>query len=297
MGLCVGSFLNAVIYRLPRGRSLRNPLWSFCPNCKRRIRWYDNLPVLSFVWLRGRCRHCHVPIATRYVVIELSMAMIVLMLVDAFFVSGVRSGIKEATFGLTDQLAADWPILLAHIILFACLLPMAVIDLEHYWVDVRFTSLATAAGFVLHTLWTPKHSMAWPRPGDTLAVMSVFALVGLALLWLAVICWPRVEGVSDEHGESEAGVGEGVEPTVRHPPPPLVSPTRAAGWILGLVTVGLFVLMWIEASGIRDLKHTGRALIPLFVFLVLIVREGLETRDADEQIAEAIHEERGESRR
>jgi leader peptidase (prepilin peptidase)/N-methyltransferase len=55
-GLCIGSFLNVVIYRLPRNQSLRNPVWSACPACGQRIRWYDNLPVVSYLMLRARCR-------------------------------------------------------------------------------------------------------------------------------------------------------------------------------------------------------------------------------------------------
>ncbi|MCH7662218.1 MAG: prepilin peptidase, partial [Euryarchaeota archaeon] len=64
-----------------------------------------NLPILSFVLLRGRCRHCRVPIATRYVVVEASMAVIVLMLLDAFFIGQVRSGVcsNGGRFGLTDD--------------------------------------------------------------------------------------------------------------------------------------------------------------------------------------------------
>src|ERR1043166_2022405 len=100
------------------------------------------------------------------------MGLVVLLLLDAFFIGHIRGGLAKTQFGLTDQLSYDWPILVAHIILFACLLALSAIDLEHYWVDIRFTNFVTLAGFVLHTLWTPKHSAAWPRPSDTVAVMS-----------------------------------------------------------------------------------------------------------------------------
>jgi len=152
VGLCAGSFLNAVVYRLPRNKSLTEPLWSACPFCRKRIAWYDNLPIFSFLNLRGRCRHCDVPIPTHYLVIEVLMGLVVLLLLDAFFISdGVRAGLAKTQFGLTDQLAYDWPILVAHIILFACLMALSAIDLEHYWVDIRFTNFVTLAGFVLHT--------------------------------------------------------------------------------------------------------------------------------------------------
>ncbi|MGA2413143.1 MAG: prepilin peptidase [Candidatus Sulfotelmatobacter sp.] len=69
-GLAFGSFLNVCIYRMPRGLSVVKPR-SACPNCKRAIAFYDNLPVLSWLLLAGRCRHCKVRIAVRYLLIEL----------------------------------------------------------------------------------------------------------------------------------------------------------------------------------------------------------------------------------
>ena len=57
-GLIVGSFLNVCVYRLPLDLSMTSPARSFCPACQKTIAWYDNIPVLSFVRLQGRCRHC-----------------------------------------------------------------------------------------------------------------------------------------------------------------------------------------------------------------------------------------------
>ena len=74
MGLCIGSFLNVCIYRLPGGQSISDPPRSQCPFCHHRIHFYDNIPVLSFLWLRGRCRHCREPISTRYPIVELLSA-------------------------------------------------------------------------------------------------------------------------------------------------------------------------------------------------------------------------------
>jgi prepilin signal peptidase PulO-like enzyme (type II secretory pathway) len=69
VGACVGSFLNVVVYRMPRGMSLVWP-GSRCPQCEHPIRWYDNLPILSWLLLRGRCRDCRAPISPRYPLIE-----------------------------------------------------------------------------------------------------------------------------------------------------------------------------------------------------------------------------------
>ncbi len=68
-GACIGSFLNVVIHRLPRGESLSSPP-SHCPKCGHAIRWYDNVPVLGWLWLRGKCRDCTEPISIRYPMVE-----------------------------------------------------------------------------------------------------------------------------------------------------------------------------------------------------------------------------------
>jgi leader peptidase (prepilin peptidase)/N-methyltransferase len=70
IGMCIGSFLNVCIYRLPAGKSIVHPA-SACPVCGNTIRWYDNIPVISYIVLRGRCRSCHTGISIRYPVIEL----------------------------------------------------------------------------------------------------------------------------------------------------------------------------------------------------------------------------------
>lgn len=74
-GALWGSFLNVVIYRLPRDMSLSRPP-SHCPNCSTPIRWYDNVPIFGWLWLRGRCRDCKVPIPPRYPGVELLVALL-----------------------------------------------------------------------------------------------------------------------------------------------------------------------------------------------------------------------------
>jgi leader peptidase (prepilin peptidase)/N-methyltransferase len=74
MGAIVGSFLNVVIHRYPIEESIVFPP-SRCPECRARIRWFDNVPILSYVWLRGRCRDCRAPISPRYPLVELANAL------------------------------------------------------------------------------------------------------------------------------------------------------------------------------------------------------------------------------
>jgi leader peptidase (prepilin peptidase)/N-methyltransferase len=78
-GLAWGSFLNVVIYRLPLGMSLFRPS-SSCPHCKEKIKFYDNIPLLSFLLLRGKCRHCQGRISLRYPLVELLTAGCFLLL-------------------------------------------------------------------------------------------------------------------------------------------------------------------------------------------------------------------------
>ena len=86
VGAVVGSFLNVVIYRVPRGESVVKPR-SHCPNCGHLIRWYDNIPVLSWLILRGRCRDCGAPISVRYPVVELVTAILTALIVSRYGLS------------------------------------------------------------------------------------------------------------------------------------------------------------------------------------------------------------------
>src|SRR5258708_5933914 len=68
-GACIGSFLNVVVYRYPLGKSLITPP-SHCPKCETPLRWYDNIPVFGWIFLRGKCRYCKTSISVRYPIVE-----------------------------------------------------------------------------------------------------------------------------------------------------------------------------------------------------------------------------------
>ncbi len=226
------------------------------------------------------------------------MALVVLLLLDAFLIGHVRAGLSDSQFGLTDRLAYDWPILTAHMILFACLLAMSAIDLEHYWVDIRFTNFVVVAGFVLHAVWTPRHSLTWPRPSDAASVASFLALVGLGITWLVLICQPHVslenlgevpQDAPDDSPIADNGTGR--------LPPSLASPSRLGGWIAaGVLLLLLLAVIAVEVYGVR-IRHAARTLVPLGLFFWLIVAESTVERAADTAILEAIHAERHTVRR
>ncbi len=126
LGLIVGSFANVCIYRLPRQESVVWP-GSHCPSCQAPIRWYDNLPLLSFLLLRGRCRGCAAPISWRYPLVE--------ALTGALFVQSV------VAFGVGLQAAES-------MVLGTLLLIVFFIDLDHYIIPNRITYPGTVAGLV-----------------------------------------------------------------------------------------------------------------------------------------------------
>ncbi len=87
LGLVIGSFLNVAIVRLPRGRSIVNPP-SHCPRCKARIKFYDNIPIISFFILSGKCRNCGEPISWRYPLVELMNGLFYAWIVNEFWIGG-----------------------------------------------------------------------------------------------------------------------------------------------------------------------------------------------------------------
>lgn len=88
LGLCVGSFLNVLIYRLPRSMNIAVP-GSHCPDCGYALKWYDNIPVLSYIILRGRCRSCGGRISPRYTVVEVLTCLLWLACVWRFYDAGI----------------------------------------------------------------------------------------------------------------------------------------------------------------------------------------------------------------
>ena len=89
LGLCVGSFLNVVIYRWPNNMSIAKPS-SHCPTCKYELRWYDNIPVLSYLMLGGKCRSCKTHISFRYTAVEVANTVLWLLCAFLFWRHSLR---------------------------------------------------------------------------------------------------------------------------------------------------------------------------------------------------------------
>jgi leader peptidase (prepilin peptidase)/N-methyltransferase len=133
-GLLVGSFLNVVVWRLPRGESLVRPA-SRCPSCETPIRPYENVPVLSWLFLRGRCRTCSVPISARYPAVEAATAALYLGV-------ALRSG---------DALG-----LVLGLLLVTALVPITLIDLDRRLIPNAITLPASVAAVVAAVLLQPQ---------------------------------------------------------------------------------------------------------------------------------------------
>jgi leader peptidase (prepilin peptidase) / N-methyltransferase len=145
-GLLVGSFLNVVAWRLPRGESLVAP-GSRCPGCAAPVRPWDNVPVLSWLALRGRCRDCDVPISARYPLVEAASAAL------AVGVVVTQEGAHDVLLGL---------------VLVALLVPIALIDLDLRLIPDRITGpgalAALAIGLVTDPGGVPARRPARPVP-------------------------------------------------------------------------------------------------------------------------------------
>src|SRR5947209_6670504 len=134
-GAVIGSFLNVVAYRLPRRESLVRP-GSRCPGCQAAIKPYDNLPVIGWLLLRGRCRRCGVPISSRYPVVE---ALTALLAVGVVLVSHSTAA------------------LVLGLVLVAVLVPVALIDLDHRIIPNRITGPAAVLAIALGAALQPSH--------------------------------------------------------------------------------------------------------------------------------------------
>jgi leader peptidase (prepilin peptidase)/N-methyltransferase len=155
VGACVGSFLNVCVYRWPEDKSVVRPP-SSCPSCGTRIRWYDNVPILGWLWLRGKCRACGHRISVQYPLVELLTA--VLWVLSAW------------RFGPTWQT-------LSVALFFTILLGIALSDARTYIIPDQFTIGGTVLGLALAF-----------APGGIEPLRSfIGAAVGFGLLWLVAV--------------------------------------------------------------------------------------------------------------
>ena len=144
IGLCVGSFLNVAIHRLPRGLSVNEPKRSFCPHCKATLPAWQNLPVITWLIQRGRCRNCKAPIAVRYLLVEI-------------LTGGLFLAAWENLPMISSMLA---------IVLFSILVTVTFIDAEHQLIPTSWTTAGSVIAlggsfFVPKLLDLPGEEFDW----------------------------------------------------------------------------------------------------------------------------------------
>lgn len=140
VGACVGSFLNVVIYRLPRNLSIIHP-GSACPTCKTPIAFYDNIPLLSWLLLLGKCRKCKTRISPRYFVIELFTALLFVALYWVYFQMHIRKGAG----GFFED---GYFLYLIQIIMLASFVAASAIDLKLQIIPLTICWFTTAVGII-----------------------------------------------------------------------------------------------------------------------------------------------------
>jgi leader peptidase (prepilin peptidase)/N-methyltransferase len=164
-GLCAGSFFNVVGYRLPRGESLVSP-GSRCPSCGVAIKPYDNVPVLGWLLLRGRCRQCHETISWRYPLVEALTGALAVSVVL------VKHGAHDIALGLA---------------LVGILVPISLIDIESRKIPNKITAPAAIAAIVIGLV---------TKPSGVPTQLIGGAGAGLAF-FLIVMAYPRGMGLGD----------------------------------------------------------------------------------------------------
>ena len=170
LGAVVGSFLNVCIYRLPLDLSVNEPRRSFCPSCKKQLTWYQNIPLLSWLFLRGKCANCGTRIAFRYFAVELLTALLFLA-VWKFF---------------------PWQMAIAYWVFVSLLVAATFIDFEHFIIPDEITIGGTVAGVVASFI-VPE-LMGTLMRGRALLESALSAALGYAVLWIVLEAGKKVFG-------------------------------------------------------------------------------------------------------
>jgi leader peptidase (prepilin peptidase)/N-methyltransferase len=235
LGACIGSFLNVVVYRLPREISLVTPP-SRCPKCETRLAWYDNVPVFGWVLLRGKCRYCRQPISAGYPIVEAVTGLLFVFYYVMFFMEHVGpAGIMS--------LAEQWPIYGLYMALVAGLLAASLIDAELFIIPAAIPWWLAGAGIVVHgVIDQPGSAGSLIDPPFALA-LSVGAGVGLIIsivmlqMKILPLSFPVGNLLDGERAELERAAQEAGEKDVE------IQPEMTRGEIRGEIRKEMLFLM------------------------------------------------------
>ncbi|MEM1329704.1 MAG: prepilin peptidase [Planctomycetota bacterium] len=185
-GACVGSLINVLVYRLPLGLSVITPP-SACPHCGVRLSWRDNIPVLGWLLLKGRCRYCRTPISIEYPLVEFVGGLLFVLLYVVLYTLppgsewlGVHWGAMRPEWALSG-FARSWPELVVILVLFGSLLAMTLVDAKTFTIPLVLAWVPAVLALVAYPLhaaivgetpfargWRPPaHDWSIPIPSDT----------------------------------------------------------------------------------------------------------------------------------
>jgi len=305
-GAIMGSFLNVVIFRLPLGMSVWRPRWSFCPHCRSRIPPLCNVPILSWLWLRGKCRDCAFTISMTYPLVEAMTMLVFVMIWDALFIASVVPD--------TGRLADFWPLGIAYLGLFAGLLASSAMDIESYTVHIEPSIAAMILGVLAHgivglpdavSLGQVRHALAQPPPA--LALASAAGGVGwlLTVLLIRSLRKPAPKGwdapaAGQEQEHESFEVDEAAGPAKLH-----ITSERAARFrpvpVLALCALIFLMIAWqiLEpGSGAGGGPSSGsrRGMLASAVLMFTLVLASMVPREVDRVIFDEIERERSQAR-
>ena len=187
-GICTGSFMNVCIYRLPASKSIIIPARSTCPNCGNIIKFYDNIPILSYLLLKGKCRHCDSPIAFRYLLVELIGGFFALCIyfkfgitIEGFVYYVLISSLLVITFiDLDHQIIPDVITLPGIPIFFFASFGLTAVTYKDSLLGILAGGGSLLLIAVTYNLITKKEGMGG---GD----IKLLAMIGAALGWKGVL--------------------------------------------------------------------------------------------------------------
>jgi len=185
LGLAFGSFLNVCLSRWPAGESIVSPR-SHCRNCEHTLAWWENIPLLSWLFLRGRCRNCHTAISWRYPLVELAVGVL-----WAFYASKALILIRNLL--ILDSFPLRWIELdalhlLGNLVFSWLLVALLFLDAEHLWLPDKLTLPGILLGFICRFGdFLLNHSYSPAAHDEVLSISAILLLQALAILIAAAL--------------------------------------------------------------------------------------------------------------
>jgi leader peptidase (prepilin peptidase) / N-methyltransferase len=285
LGACIGSFLNVVVWRLPRGESLVTPP-SHCPKCDRLLKWYDNVPIIGWIKLGGRCRFCRNPISVRYPVVETVTALLFVFYYVMYYVlevgpcPPVQRPMFEGAGVPVYRFVRLAPVIFAlYLFLVAALLAASLIDAELFEIPPKIPLAVSIVGLLGHALFDqPRLAGALntvtdtgaTSPGAAMAAGGAVGLIASLLLKhyrLLPGSFPEGDAaieIDRERHEEEAEQARlaGEDPPE---PPPEYTPAQIRAemrkeMLFLLPPMGLAILFWVLTTRVPALRDAWQSI-------------------------------------